>query len=254
MKNLLDALILGIVEGLTEFLPVSSTGHLILAGDLLGFDRARPAMSSTSRSRPARCSRWSGSTARASSAIDLPLWRNLAVAFLPAAVLGLAVRGLHQGAISSSRCRSRSLSSSAGSIILWVDRGDPPCADRKHAGDDVARRAEGRPCAVLRADSRAPRAPGATIIGGMLFGLSRRAATEFSFFLAVPTLVAAGAYDLWKNRGAVLRRRPGHVRRRPGGVLRLRVRRDPLADPLRRERTTSGRSPGTASLSASLCC
>ena len=63
---------------------------------------------------------------------------------------------------------------------------------------------------------------GATIIGGMLFGLSRPAATEFSFFLAVPTLCAAGAYDLWKNRALFFGGRPRHVRRRPGRRVRCR--------------------------------
>jgi undecaprenyl-diphosphatase len=71
---------------------------------------------------------------------------------------------------------------------------------------------------------------GATIIGGMPFGLSRPAATEFSFFLAVPTLCAAGPYDLWKNRRCFLRTTAG-VRRRPGRPSCLGVRRDPLADP-----------------------
>ena len=65
---------------------------------------------------------------------------------------------------------------------------------------------------------------GATIIGGMLFGLSRQAATEFSFFLAMPTLVAAGVYSLWKDRDAAVDRRPAGVRRRLRRGVRLRVR------------------------------
>ena len=74
---------------------------------------------------------------------------------------------------------------------------------------------------------------GATIIGGMLFGLSRRAATEFSFFLAVPTLIAAGAYDTWKNRSLLAAADAGMWAVGTGGVVRLGVSRYPLADPLR---------------------
>ena len=146
MKNLFDALVLGIVEGLTEFLPVSSTGHLILAGDLLGFDHpSRDVFYLAIQTGAMLAVLWEY-RARFFR-VDFQLWRNLVVAFIPAAALGLL----------------------AGNFI------------KSYLFKPV-------PVAL------------AFIIGGMLFGLSRKAATEFSFFLAVPTLIAAGAYDSWKNR------------------------------------------------------
>jgi undecaprenyl-diphosphatase len=197
MKDLLDALILGIVEGLTEFLPISSTGHLILAGDLLDF--AHPgrdvfyvaiqtgAMLAVVWEYRARFFR-----------IDLQLWRNLAVAFIPAAVLGLLLGSFIKGYLFKPVPVALAFII-GGIIILWVDR------EKRHARVestqamtwlDALKVGFAQCFALIPGTSRS----GATIIGGMLFGLSRRAATEFSFFLAVPTLIAAGAYDTWKNR------------------------------------------------------
>ncbi len=203
---LLHALVLGIVEGLTEFLPVSSTGHLILAGDLLDFDSpvakvfeiviqtgAMLAIVWEYRARfahvIARC---------ASEAAARRFVVNIAIAFMPAAVLGLAF----EHAIKARLFNAVPVALAfivGGLVILWAERRDH--RTRVEQVDDMSWRDAlkvgfAQAFALIPGTSRS----GATIIGGMLFGLSRRAATEFSFFLAVPTLVAAGAYDLFKHR------------------------------------------------------
>jgi undecaprenyl-diphosphatase len=197
LSNLIDAFILGIVEGLTEFLPISSTGHLILAGDAIGF--AHPgrdvfyvaiqtgAMLAVLWEYRARFFR-----------VDPDLWKNLLVAFVPAAVLGLLFGGLIKHYLF--RPVPVALAFIAGGfIILAVDRGTREARvgrTQDMTWVDALKVGFAQCFAMIPGTSRS----GATIIGGMLFGLSRPAATEFSFFLAVPTLVAAGAYDLYKNR------------------------------------------------------
>jgi undecaprenyl-diphosphatase len=197
MKDLIDAFILGVVEGLTEFLPISSTGHLILAGDLLGFDTPgrdafyvaiqTGAMLSVVWEYRARFFR-----------VDPQLWRNLAVAFMPAVVLGLSLGGLIKAYLFKPVPVALAFIV-GGFVILAVDRGNRPArieSTQAMGWRDALKVGFAQCFALIPGTSRS----GATIIGGMLFGLSRRAATEFSFFLAVPTLVAAGAYDAWKNR------------------------------------------------------
>jgi undecaprenyl-diphosphatase len=198
MKDLLDALVLGIVEGLTEFLPISSTGHLILAGDLLEFaPPGRDAFYVAIQTGAMLAVVWEY-RARFFR-VDPQLWRNLIVAFLPAAVFGLLAGGFIKAHLFKPVPVALAFIV-GGLIILWVDRG------KRHARVestqamtwlDALKVGVAQCFALIPGTSRS----GATIIGGMLFGLSRRAATEFSFFLAVPTLIAAGAYDSWKNRG-----------------------------------------------------
>ncbi|HEY2338551.1 MAG TPA: undecaprenyl-diphosphate phosphatase [Reyranella sp.] len=195
---LLKALILGIVEGITEFLPISSTGHLILAGDLLGANDERwnvfniviqtGAMLAVAWEYRARFFK-----------IDVALYRNLIVAFIPAAVLGL----LFSKYIKSYLFHAVPVAMAfiVGGIIILVVERNPRKVHRVETAQamtwlDALKVGIAQCFALIPGTSRS----GATIIGGMLFGLSRKAATEFSFFLAVPTLVAAGLYDLWKHR------------------------------------------------------
>jgi len=203
----LHALVLGIVEGLTEFLPVSSTGHLILAGDLIGFNDERAKVFDIAIQTGAMVAvaweyRQRFGRALAGLASEVAARRfvaNLAVAFMPAALLGLAFAG----AIKAHLFKPIPVAIAfavGGLVILWVERRGHR-APRIESVDqmkwhDALKVGIAQAFALIPGTSRS----GATIIGGMLFGLSRRAATEFSFFLAVPTLVAAGAYDLYKHR------------------------------------------------------
>jgi undecaprenyl-diphosphatase len=197
MTDLINALILGIVEGLTEFLPISSTGHLILASELLGANDARGKVFSVAIQAGAMLAVVWEYRARFFR-VDPRLWTHLAVAFLPAAVLGLLFGGFIKSHLFSAVPVALAFIV-GGVIILWVDRGERKArieTTQEMTWLDALKVGFAQCFALIPGTSRS----GATIIGGMLFGLSRRAATEFSFFLAVPTLVAAGAYDLWKNR------------------------------------------------------
>jgi undecaprenyl-diphosphatase len=197
MKNLLDALVLGIVEGLTEFLPISSTGHLILAGDLLGFSPPGRDVFSVAIQTGAMLAVLWEYRARFFR-VDLQLWRNLAVAFLPAAAIGLAAGGFIKAHLFKPVPVALAFII-GGVIILLVDRGPRTSrieSTQSMSALDALKVGFAQCFALIPGTSRS----GATIIGGMLFGMSRKAATEFSFFLAVPTLIAAGAYDAWKSR------------------------------------------------------
>lgn len=210
LPPLVVALVLGIVEGLTEFLPISSTGHLIVAGSLLGYvggeakvfeiaiqSGAMLAIVWEYRERFARVLRGAAHEPAAQRFIV-----NIAVAFLPAAVLGL----LLGSAIKASLFHPVpvALAFVVGAlVILWVERRrrEPAAATRVAEVDDMSA-GDALKVGIAQAFALIPgmSRSGATIIGGMLFGLSRKAATEFSFFLAVPTLVAAGVWSAWKER------------------------------------------------------
>jgi len=209
--SLVVALALGIVEGLTEFLPVSSTGHLIVAGSLLGHTGERAKVFEIAIQSGAMLAVVWEYRARFGRAIaglrSDPLARrfalNLAIAFVPAAVLGLAFGSTIQRALFAPV--PVAIAFVAGAlVILWAERRQRLAPSSVRVVDvdamtplDALKVGIAQAFALIPGTSRS----GATIIGGMLFGLSRRAATEFSFFLAVPTLIAAGAYDAWKNRG-----------------------------------------------------
>jgi undecaprenyl-diphosphatase len=195
--NLLHALLLGLVEGITEFLPISSTGHLILAGDLIGFNDERAGVFFVAIQTGAMLAVVWEYRARFFR-IDPALYRNLIVAFIPAAVLGLLFSKYIKAALFHAVPVALAFIV-GGVVILMVERRsfEPRVEDtRSMSWLDALKVGIAQCFALIPGTSRS----GATIIGGMLFGLSRPAATEFSFFLAVPTLCAAGAYDLWKNR------------------------------------------------------
>lgn len=202
----LQALILGIVEGLTEFLPISSTGHLILAGDLLGFNDEKGKMFEIMIQCGAILAvcweyRAKLGAALAGLATDQAARRfalNLAVAFIPVAVLGLTF-GKSIKAVLFKPVPVALAFIIGGFVILWAERREHRIT--VHSVDDMgwkdALKVGMAQCfALIPGTSRA----GATIIGGLFFGLSRRAATEFSFFLAVPVLFAASAYEFVKHR------------------------------------------------------
>ena len=194
---LIYALILGVVEGITEFLPISSTGHLIVAADLIGATGERWNVFNIAIQTGAMLAVVWEYRARFFK-VDVTLYRNLIVAFMPAAVLGLLFSRYIKGYLFHAVPVALAFII-GGFVILWVERKPRPA--RVETADamtwvDALKVGIAQCFALIPGTSRS----GATIIGGMLFGLSRKAATEFSFFLAVPTLVAAGAYDLWKNR------------------------------------------------------
>ena len=203
---LLHALILGIVEGLTEFLPVSSTGHLILAGDLLHFnDEKGKLFEIVIQSGAILAVCWEYRQRIAAVLGDLGsdgagrrLVVNLFIAFLPLALLGLAFGKIIKAHLFQPLPVATAFILGAF-IILWAER-------RQHVvridnvddltAIDALKLGLAQACALIPGTSRS----GATIIGGLLFGLSRKAATEFSFFLAIPTLLVATAYQLYKER------------------------------------------------------
>ena len=213
---LLKAAVMGIVEGLTEFLPISSTGHLILAGALLGFDDEKAKVFDIAIQTGAILAviivYWEKIS---STLVALPTQRlarrfalNVFIAFVPAVVLGL----LFGKAIKAHLFTPTVVASTfiiGGFIILWVEGWGRKPLHEGHP-DDHAR--------IINVESMTPwdalkvglvqclamvpgtSRSGATIIGGMLLGMSRKAATDFSFYLAIPTLIGAGAYSLYKER------------------------------------------------------
>jgi undecaprenyl-diphosphatase len=207
---LIKAAIMGIVEGLTEFLPISSTGHLILAGALLGFDDEKAKVFDIAIQTGAIVAvilvYWQRLR---ETVMTLPTQQksrrfvlNVAIAFVPAVLLGL----LLGKAIKAHLFTPQVVASTfiiGGVLILWAERwhARTPDAVRVTSVDgmsalDALKVGLVQCLAMIPGTSRS----GATIIGGMFLGLSRRTATDFSFFLAIPTLIGAGAYSLYKER------------------------------------------------------
>jgi undecaprenyl-diphosphatase len=207
---LIKAAIMGLVEGLTEFLPISSTGHLILAGALLGFDDEKAKVFDIAIQTGAIFAvilvYWQKIR---TTLVDLPTQRqaqqfalNVLIGFLPAVVLGLLFGKVIKAHLFTPVVVATTFIV-GGFIILWAEK-------RQAAGGTAVRITDTdnmtwkdalkvglvQCLAMIPGTSRS----GATIIGGMLLGLSRKAATDFSFYLAIPTLIGAGAYSLYKER------------------------------------------------------
>ena len=211
---LIKAAVMGVVEGLSEFLPISSTGHLILAGALLGFDDEKAKVFDIAIQTGAIFAvilvYWQKIR---DTVLALPTQKqaqqfalNVLIAFIPAVVLGL----LFGKAIKAHLFTPVVVASTfiiGGFIILWAEKREAArvasaqTQNCVNSVDDMSWRDALKvglvQClAMIPGTSRS----GATIIGGMLLGLSRKAATDFSFFLAIPTLIGAGAYSLYKDR------------------------------------------------------
>ena len=204
---LVKAAIMGIVEGLTEFLPISSTGHLILAGSLLNFVGAKAKVFEIAIQTGAILAviivYWQKIR---DTLVALPSSRhaqrfagNVLIGFLPAVVLGLLFGKAIKAHLFTPQVVATTFILGAF-VILWAES-RPQSAARVQSVDDMtpldALKVGLVQClAMIPGTSRS----GATIIGGMLLGLSRKAATDFSFFLAIPTLIGAGVYSLYKER------------------------------------------------------
>nr|WP_255701843.1 undecaprenyl-diphosphate phosphatase [Bordetella sp. LUAb4] len=220
---LLKAMFLGIIEGLTEFIPVSSTGHLILVGDWINFQSSSGkvfevviqfgsilAVMWIFRARLWQLIHGTFTGVRS----EMMFTRNLLVAFLPAAVIGAifikAIKALfyHPGVVATTLVLG-------GLVMLYVERRTQAATPGPHsAADDSAsevrasahrleeitwKQALGVGVAQCLAMVPGVSRSGSTIIGGMIAGIQRKTATEFSFFLAMPTMLGATVYDSYKN-------------------------------------------------------
>lgn len=204
---LLKAAVMGVVEGLTEFLPISSTGHLILAGALLGFDDDKAKVFDIAIQTGAILAviivYWQkiSSTVRAlpHSADAQRFALNVFIAFVPAVILGLLLGKAIKAHLFTPEVVATTFII-GGFIILWAERRQASAERIQEVEDmrwqDALKVGLVQCLAMIPGTSRS----GATIIGGMLLGMSRKAATDFSFFLAIPTLIGAGAYSLYKER------------------------------------------------------
>ncbi len=203
---ILKSLILGVVEGLTEFLPISSTGHLILAGDLLNFNDDKAKLFTVViqvGAILAICWEYRAKIGTVLSGLtsDRQAQKfvlNLVIAFMPLASLGLLF-GKHIKAVLFKPVPVALAFILGAFVIIWAEKREHKI--RVESVDDLSpldalKLGIAQAFALIPGTSRS----GATIIGGLLFGLSRKASTEFSFFLAIPTLVVASAYDLYKHR------------------------------------------------------
>ena len=204
-----DALLLGLVEGITEFLPISSTGHLILTSSLLGLEgksidglliviqgAAVLAVCFEYRRRL-----WDTMRKLPEDRVARRFGLNVAIAFVPLAVLGFCFGDRIEALLFAPLPVAMALIV-GGVLILWAERRQHvvrlQSVDDMGSGDAL-KIGLFQALALIPGTSRAA----ATILGGLLIGMNRRVATEFSFFIAIPTLLIATAYKLWQMREAL---------------------------------------------------
>lgn len=228
LASVLEAAVLGVIEGLTEFLPVSSTGHILLAAHFLGFESTGKTFEVLIQLGAilAILAVYAGRLVTVATRIpNDPAARHFAlgvlIAFLPAAVIGAALHGFIKTVLFESPITICVALILGGFVLLWVDRRYAPQthATRPVRGP-VAGLGEGRHpearyddamrfpllmCFLIGLSQCLAMIPGvsrsgSSIVGGLLLGASKRAAAEFSFFLAIPTMAGAFAYDLYKSR------------------------------------------------------
>jgi undecaprenyl-diphosphatase len=204
---MIKAALMGIVEGLTEFLPISSTGHLILAASLLDFTGEKVKVFEIAIQTGAIFAvilvYWQRIRETIAGLTSEPRAQkfalNVLIGFLPAVVLGLAVGKIVKAHLFTPVVVGSTFILGAF-VILWAERRQAAQVRVQTVDDmtalDALKVGLVQCFALIPGTSRS----GATIIGGMLMGLSRQAATDFSFFLGIPTLIGAGAYSLYKAR------------------------------------------------------
>jgi undecaprenyl-diphosphatase len=205
----LTAAFLGLIEGLTEFIPVSSTGHLLLAGHFLGFESAGRTFEVVIQFGAVLAlllvyfaKLWAVARAASSDPAARRFILSVLIAFLPAVIVGILARDFIKTVLFETPALIASMLILGGIVLLFVDR---LAADPRH--DDAMRLPLGMSLkigliqclAMIPGVSRS----GATIVGALWLGASRRAAAEFSFFLSLPTMAGAFAYDLYLNRGVL---------------------------------------------------
>lgn len=205
-QSLLSAAVLGIVEGLTEFIPVSSTGHLLLLGHFIGFESAGKTFEVVIQL---------GAVLAVLSVYSAKLWQvfstarsdpksfrfivAVALAFFPAVVVGVLAHDFIKRVLFETPMLIAVNLLWGGAVLLWVDRMrlTPRYEDATDVPLGVALKIGLFQClAMIPGVSRS----GSTIVGALLLGVGKRGAAEFSFFLSMPTMGAAFAYDLWKSR------------------------------------------------------
>ncbi|MCB4767820.1 undecaprenyl-diphosphate phosphatase [Ancylobacter sp. Lp-2] len=207
--NLLEAFLLGLLEGFTEFLPVSSTGHILLAGHFLGFESQGKVfevliqLGAILAIVVAYFQRfWQVLVTLPSSPRSRNFVIGILVAFLPAAVIGAFAHGFIKQVLFESPALICVMLILGGIVLLWVDtlKIRPRYTDPMALPPLLTLKIGFIQClAMIPGVSRS----GSTIVGGLLLGVSKPAAAEFSFFLALPTMAGAFAYDLYKNRDAL---------------------------------------------------
>jgi undecaprenyl-diphosphatase len=205
-QTLIDALVLGLLEGLTEFIPVSSTGHILLAGHFLGFESTGKAFEILIQLGAILAILTVYSARLLKMARDFPrdartrrFVLGVLIAFLPAAFFGVIGHGFIKTVLFETPKLICVMLLLGGLVLLWIDRLElkPKYQDVMQFPLSLCLKIGLFQClALIPGTSRS----GSTIVGALLMGTDKRSAAEFSFFLAMPTMAGAFAYDLYKNR------------------------------------------------------